>query len=136
MADFEIIEADFQQYYDLDISNLKFQRYARLLLNLPIEARFMKKHIPSKDWDFDRETQSRILMTLDIISCQLSNIFKKKGAKPRKPAEQFQPDYVRETKKETERRKKQLNENVQKDLIEIFEKRNNEVKKFEEKING
>ncbi|MBR5495299.1 MAG: hypothetical protein IKV71_06705, partial [Psychrobacter sp.] len=69
MADFEIIEADFQQYYNIDVSTLGFQRYARLLINLPLEARFIKKYVPSKDWDFDKETQSRILMMLDVISC-------------------------------------------------------------------
>ena len=87
----------------------------------------MKKYIPSKDWDFDRETQSRILMTLDVISCQISNIFKKKGAKPRKPSEQFQPDYVKDAKKEIKIHKKEWYKDTQQDLAEIFEKRNNKV---------
>ena len=96
----------------------------------------MKKYVPSKDWDFDKETQSRILMTLDVISCQLSNLFKKKGAKPRKPSDQFQPDYVKEAKESAEKMKKEWGEEAQKDLAEIFEKRNNQVKDLEEKING
>lgn len=96
----------------------------------------MKKYIPSKDWDFDRETQSRILMMLDVISCQISNIFKKKGTKPRKPAEQFQPDYVKEAKKEIGKQKKEWDKDAQQDLAEIFEKRNNKVKDLEGKSNG
>lgn len=96
----------------------------------------MKKYVPSKDWDFDKETQSRILMTLDVISCQLSNLFKKKGTKPRKPSDQFQPDYVKEAKESVGKMKKEWGEEAQKDLAEIFEKRNNQVKDLEEKING
>lgn len=94
----------------------------------------MKKYVPSKDWDFDKETQSRILMMLDVISCQLSNAFKKKNAKPRKPAEQFQPDYVKEAKKEASKEKKESLKQDQSDLAEIFEKRNNNVKTIEERL--
>ena len=75
-------------------------------------------------------------MELDIISCQLSNIFKKKGAKPRKPAEQFQPDYVKEAKKDATNQKKVINEDSSKELAEIFEKRNSKVNKLEGKKNG
>ena len=96
----------------------------------------MKKYIPSKDWNFDKETQSRILMMLDLISCQLSNMFKKKGVKPRKPQEQFQPDYVRDAKKDAKKQKKEISLEEQKDLAEIFEKRNSNVKSLEEKLNG
>ena len=131
MADFEIIEADFQQFYNIDVSTLRFQRFARLLINLPLEARFIKKYVPSKDWDFDKETQSRILMMLDVISCQLSNIFKKKSAKPKKPAEQFQPDYVKQAKKDAENEKKMLNKDAQEDLAELFAKRNDKINKME-----
>lgn len=134
MADFEILEADFQQYYSLDISSLGFRRYARLLLNLPLESRFVQKYIPGKDWGWDKEVQSRILMELDLISCQLSNMFRKKGTKPRKPMEQFQPDYVKEAKEGVKGKKKAINEEAQKDLAEIFEKRNNNVKNIEEII--
>lgn len=96
----------------------------------------MRKYLPSKDWDWDKETQSRILMMLDVISCQLSNMFKKKGTKPRKPSEQFQPDYVKEAKKEAQGQKRVLNKDAQKDLAEIFEKRNSKVKNLEGVKNG
>ena len=96
----------------------------------------MQKYLPSKDWDWDKETRSRILMELDVISCQLSNIFKKKGAKPRKPAEQFQPDYVKEAKKDATNQKKVINEDSSKELAEIFEKRNSKVNKLEVNKNG
>lgn len=75
-------------------------------------------------------------MELDVISCQISNIFKKKGAKPRKPAEQFQPDYVKEAKKDATNQKKVINEDSSKELAEIFEKRNSKVNKLEVNKNG
>lgn len=75
-------------------------------------------------------------MMLDVISCQISNIFKKKGAKPRKPAEQFQPDYVKEAKKEIGKQKVEWNKGAKNDLAEIFEKRNNKVKDLEKRVNG
>lgn len=96
----------------------------------------MIKYIPSKDWNWDKEVQSRILMELDIISAQLYNAFKGKYKKPRKPDEQFQPDYVKEAKKDIKGAKKADNKDSQKELAEIFEKRNNQVKKVEEKFNG
>lgn len=92
----------------------------------------MMKYVPSKDWDWDKEVQSRILMQLDVLSCQLSNMFRKKGVKPRKPAEQFQPDYVKEAKKQAKYHKKEEDEDTQKELAEIFEKHNNHIKKLEE----
>lgn len=135
MADFEIIEADFQQFYNLDVSSLGFQRYARLLLNLPIESRFVQKYSPFRDWDWDKEVQSRILQMLDLISCHLVNMHRKKGTKPVKVGEQFQPDYVKEAKKEIKAGKKESAKEAQEDLAKIFEKRNSKVKKLEEEAN-
>lgn len=134
MGDFEIIEADFQQFYKLDVRSLKFQRYARLLTNLPAESRFFRKQIESKDWDWDKEVQSRILLMLDTISCQLANMTKKKGAKPAKPGEQFQPDYVKEAKKKFKLQKRENNREELDDLKSIFEKKNNNAKTIGETI--
>lgn len=136
MADFEIIEADFQQFYQLDVSSLGFQRYARLLINLPLESRFVQKYSPFRDWNWDKEVQSRILQMLDLISCHLVNMHRKKGTKPLKVQDQFQPDYVVEAKKNVKKSKKEEAAISQQELSEIFEKRNNKVKKLEERING
>ena len=131
MADYEIIEADFQQYYNLDIASLKFRRYARLLVNLPIESRFVQKYLPSKDWDWDKEVQSRILQTLDIISCHLANMHRKKGTKAIKPSEQFQPDYVKEAKNMAKENKRETAKTDQEDLAAIFEARNNNINRLD-----
>lgn len=136
MADYEIIEADFQQYYNLDIASLKFCRYARLLMNLPIESRFVQKYLPSKDWDWDKEVQSRILQMLDIISCHLVNMHRKKGTKAIKPNEQFQPDYVREAKNMAKENKRETAKTEQEDLAAIFEARNNNINRLDGVANG
>ena len=136
MADFEIIEADFQQYYHLDVATLKFRRYARLLINLPMESRFIQKYSPFKDWNWDKEMQSQILHTLDSIATMYANSHRKKGTKALKAPVQAQPDYVEKAKKEAKNKKKEENELDQLDLTEIFEKRNNKVNKLEAKPNG
>ena len=136
MADFEIIEADFQQYYNLDVGCIKFQRYARLLVNLPAESRFVQKYSPFKDWNWDKEVQSRILQMLDLISCHLVNMHRKKGTKALKVGDQFQPEYVSEAKKDAKKHKKESAIEDQEELANIFEKRNKNVKKLEDKING
>lgn len=136
MADFEIVEADFQQYYNLDVSTLGFQRYARLLMNLPPESRFFQKYSPFKDWDWDKEVQSQILHTLDSIATMYGNTHRKKGTPPLKTPPQAQPDYVKEAKKGAKEQKREESMIDQADLMEIFEKRNNEVKKMEGNKNG
>ena len=136
MADFEILEADFQQFYHLDISCLGFRRYARLLANLPPESRFIQKYSPFRDWTWDKEVQSQILRMLDLISCNIVNSHRKKGTKAIKVGDQFQPDYVAKAKKEAKVAKKEEAAIDQEELANIFEKRNNKVKKIEEVING
>lgn len=136
MADFEIIEADFQQYYNLDVLSLGFQRFARLLINLPIESRFVQKYSPFKDWNWDKEVQSRILQMLDLISCHLYNMHRKKGTKPLKVGEQFQPDYVKDAKKDLKNDKKEKAKDDGIELAKIFEARNNKVNKLERAVNG
>lgn len=136
MADFEIIEADFQQFYNLDVSKLGFQRYARLLINLPAESRFVRDKSPFVDWNWDKEIQSQILHSLDILVVNYANAHRKKGSVALKTPEQVQPDYVKKAKKVAKRNKKDSNKDIQKDLAEIFAKRNSNVKEYEGIING
>ena len=136
MADFEIIEADFQQFYHLDVSNLGFQRYARLLVNLPVESRFVCKYSPFKDWNWDREIQSQILHAVDTIATMYANAHKKKGAATIKTPPLPQPDYVEKAKKQAKRAKREESKLDQIDLAEIFEKRNNKVNKLEKIADG
>ena len=127
MGNFEIIEADFQQYYHLDLSKIRFRRYARLLLNLPAESRFFRKYSPLEDWNWDKEVQTQILHALDQISCQLANMFRDKGKKKAKPQELMQPEYVKKAKEKMreERRNKTRYSDVEMKAIEEFWKRRN-----------
>lgn len=124
MADFEIIEADFQQFYNLDVSTLGFRRYARLLVNLPEDSRMVKKYSPFKDWNWDKEMQSQILRAVDNMTTVYINSNRKKGSKKLKPPEQVQPDYVKEAKKKLGEERKIKAREKQKELAEFFKKRN------------
>lgn len=85
-----------------------------------MESRFVKKYNPMKDWDWNKEVQSQILRKLDELSCQLANMFKKKGSKKAKPQDLMQPDYVKKAKKEYEIGKAESN-NVDADALEEIE---------------
>lgn len=136
MADFEIIEADFQQYYNLDVSRLGFRRYARLLLQLPQESRTVHKYSPFKDWNWDREIQSQILHAVNTLTVMFANANRKKGVQPIKVGEQPQPDYVKKAKKETKENKKENNVVVREELDRFFSRKNNQVKILKEKKDG
>lgn len=137
MEDFEIIEADFQQYYHLDVLSIGFRKYTRLLVNLPSESRFVTKYSPFRDWNWDREIQAQILHVLDIISVNYVNANRKKGAKKAKAPELAQPEYVKKAKKEAEAEKHhQISEAEKDDLKAFFEARNFEVNKLEEETSN
>ena len=78
-------------------------RAGRLTSQLPPESRLLTALNPAKDWNWDKEVQSRILAKLDQIGCMIANTHKKKGKSPAKPEKQFQPDYVEKAKKAAEK---------------------------------
>lgn len=108
-------------------------RCARLTLQLPKDSRLVEKMSPTKDWNWDREMQSRILAKLDELSCILLNMFRNKNKKAIKPQDQFQPDYVKEAKKEAKKlrgeQKKAIRKEIDK-MEEFWKKRNPDVKFF------
>jgi len=121
-VDAEIIEADFQQYYNLDsrlLISQEFSRFCRLLAHLPFESRFVQKYNDTKDWDWDKEIQSQILHALDIISCQLANMARKEGRAPCKAPPQLQPDYVKKAKREMKKIREQEQRVSEQELNEM-----------------
>ena len=137
MGSFAILEADFQQYYGLNLEpTLKngFRRCARLLINLPAESRFVVQNADGKDWNWDKEVQSQILMQLNGISCQLTNMFRKKGSSPAKPAEQFQPDYVKQAKAKAlaAKNKQTVTEEEMQQIKDFWRLHNSNAKVYEE----
>lgn len=90
---------------------------------------------PVKDWDWDKETQSRILMKLDELCCIMVNANRQKGSPKAKPGEQWQPKYVKEAKqqaKEQRETEKRLTAE-QMAAIKSFWKHRNPEAKFMEK---
>lgn len=74
---------------------------------------------PASEWDWDKETQSRILAKLDILSTQLGNLFRKKGSDKIKPEPQWQPDYVKEAKERAEEKKQAAKAFSEEDMKQI-----------------
>lgn len=127
MEEFALVEADFQQYYQLDLDaiyskmigdGVGFLRYARLFANLPSDSRIMKEVSPAGDWTWNNETQSRVLYELSQVKAILYNSKRGKGQKPIKSDEQFQPDYVKDLKEEYLKWKKE--QEVQKEDIDAM----------------
>lgn len=120
--DFALIEADFQQFYGLELEPMlhgKFIRFCRLLANLPFESRFVQKYLPSKDWDWDKETRAQMLNLLDAIYCHIVNLTKSKGQPLRKVADLFQPDYVKAAKEEAKKRRREEETITPEELAEM-----------------
>lgn len=111
MEDFSLAEADFQQYYGIDLDKYYrdkilrhrgFWRYARLFSELPPESRSVMKVNPVESWDYTKDVLSRILQELRIIASIDYNINRRTGTKAVKPEKHFEPDYVTEARKNYE----------------------------------
>lgn len=100
-------------------------------MQLQAQSRTMTAINPARDWSWEKETQSRILMKLDEVACVLVNTNLKKGKKRAKPDEQFQPDYVKDAKEEARKKqKKQKFTDEEMDQIKAFwQKRNPNITK-------
>lgn len=76
-----------------------------------------------------------ILHVLDVLAVNYSNAHRKKGTAPLKVPPLPQPKYVEEAKKAA--KQKNMPTQEEKDnIIAYFEKRNANVKKMEDQING
>ena len=133
MENFALVEADFQQYYNIDLDLLYsdgetgYLRYARLFSQLPPTSRIMRKLVPANSWEWNDEVQSRILAKLDSINTNIYNSNRKKGSKAEKPDPQFQPDYVKEVKDEFLEQQKRKEADVDQ-MREFWKARNPKVK--------
>lgn len=113
MEAFALVEADFQQFYHLDLVQVVnerygFLRFCRLFVNLPAEGRLKTKYAPAGGWTYRDETLSRILHEIADLKSVTYNSKRKKGQKPIKTPEQFQPDYVKKAKDDYIKRQKKL----------------------------
>lgn len=142
MEAFALVEADFQQYYHLNLLEITplnadgyrtgFLRYARLFSQLPPESRIMRDIDPMKGWSWNDEVQSRILAKIDELIVTYANANRKKGARPIELNPQFQPDYVARAKKDYQKREeheKAERQQLEKAQLDAFwQARNPDVK--------
>ena len=115
VEEFSLVEADFQQYYHLDLLEVcsyadgrrsGFLRYARLFENLPTESRIFRKLVPAASWTWRDETLSQILQELNILRTMTYNMNKRKTAERAKAMKKFEPDYIITAREEIEKSKK------------------------------
>ena len=111
VEEFSLLEADFQQYYHLNLLEAcpyadgrrsGFLRYARLFENLPAESRIFRKLVPAASWTWRDETLSQILQELNILRTMTYNMNKRKTAKSAKAMKKFEPDYITTAREELE----------------------------------
>jgi hypothetical protein len=91
---FDELEADFQQYYNLDITAVRPARAARLMFQLPTRSRLFRKLEPANNWDWPEVLQNKIAYMLEVIAWQNANQGVKKS-KQTKPPTYYQPDFMK-----------------------------------------
>nr|DAG72440.1 MAG TPA: protein of unknown function (DUF5361) [Caudoviricetes sp.] len=130
VEEFSLVEADFQQYYHLDLLEVcpyadgrrsGFSRYARLFENLPVESRIFRKLVPVASWTWRDETLSQILQELNILTTLTYNMNKRKTAKPAKTMKKFEPEYVSEMRKQLDKDRKKQQAEEQDDLKDLWQ---------------
>lgn len=139
MEEFALVEADFQQYYHLNLEEIfnimltkgvGFLRYNRLFNGLPSESRIMLKMMPAGNWTWRDETFSRILRELSELKAITFNAAPKKSKKTIEADPQFQPDFVKEAKEEYaefEKSKRNVEEDAEA-MRAFWQSRNPDVK--------
>ena len=97
---FDEIEADFQEYYNLDFAQVPSVRAARLLFQLPQRARIFKKLQPANNWGWDEVLANQMVYLLNVIAWQSTKDAQKKF--PLKAPKPFVPDFMRDMEKSKE----------------------------------
>lgn len=105
VEDFALVEADFQQYYQLNLEEMYaimretgagFLRYARLFANLPVESRTISNTNKAATWSWHDETLSSILFEIRRLNATYYNTHTEKTAKKETIQPQERPGYVQE----------------------------------------
>lgn len=61
------LEADFQQYYHLDIATVPRARAARLLFQLPAESRVFRSIRPELNWGWQETLLNKIWYDMELL---------------------------------------------------------------------
>ena len=92
------MEADFQQYYGLDISTVDLCRASRLLFQLPVSGRVITTLNPKAQWGWQEFLANKTNFLLEMIVWQNATPTKPKDKakhKAEKP-KPFIPDFMKE----------------------------------------
>lgn len=90
---FDELEADFQQYYGLDIALVKPARAARLLFQLPRNSRVYVALSPSNQWGWDEILASKSNYLLETLVWMKTKDAQKKA--PRNRPKPFVPEFMK-----------------------------------------
>ena len=75
---FDELEADFQEYYNLDIALVDKARAARLLFQLPSKSRTFVKQKPELQWGYEELFANKMVFYLETLVWQKSKDAAKK----------------------------------------------------------
>jgi hypothetical protein len=91
---FDELEADFQQYYNLDVAFVKPARAARLMYLLPKTCRLFTIINPAVQWGWREVLQNKANHQLDVLIWQNANEGVKKHKQSAYP-QPFVPEFMR-----------------------------------------
>lgn len=92
------LEADFQQYYGLDIATTPSERAARLLFQLPKTCRTFLKINPQLEWGWTEQLLNECAYALDLLVWTKTEDAMKKH--PTSKPEKFVPPFMPKPKKD------------------------------------
>ena len=89
---FDELEADFQQYYNLNIELVPNKRAARLLFQLPPNCRVFTKIQPAVQWGWSENLANKMVYLLETLVWMKTKDAQKKMPKNR--PRMFRPDFM------------------------------------------
>jgi len=93
------LEADFQQFYNLDIAEVPRARAARLLAQLPSESRVFRTMRPELNWGWQETLLNKMWYDLELLVWSKTEDATKKH--PRYKPMPYVPDFLKLNAKES-----------------------------------
>lgn len=91
---FDEIEADFQQYYNLDVAQVPAPRAARLMFQLPRTGRVFTKLDPTNHWGWLEVLLNKLNYSVEILAWQNTKDAQKKP--PRNAPKLYVPEFMKD----------------------------------------
>jgi len=94
---FDELEADFQEYYNLDIAQVKSERAARLLFQLPHKSRVYTAISPANTWGWEEVLANKTAHLLELLVWMKTKDAQKRS--PRNKPRPFVPEFMKKKTK-------------------------------------